>query len=222
MLTARMSDIELLQHLLTHEPECKCCGIGNCEGCKILVLKQEIARLKQGDFSEEEFHNLCHNFDESDADRFAQGCRDYQKLLFGSFAWSNRSLTGAAMVIRKEDQILLQQRRGTIGYGTWSVPGGWVELGEPPAYAACRETFEEVGVIVSDAVLLGVTSYIDRDGPAQGIGTVTIWYEAVSWQGTPEIQEPDKVMDMDWFALNNLPSPLFGHIQIALQQGIIK
>lgn len=32
-------------------------------------LEEEITRLKSGDFTEEEFQNLCHNFDESDKDR---------------------------------------------------------------------------------------------------------------------------------------------------------
>lgn len=182
----------------------------------------EMRRLKTGDFSEEEFQNLCHNFDEADADRFALGCRDYQKLLFGRCAWSNRSLTGTAIVVRDQaGQILLQQRRGILGYGTWSVPGGWVELGEDPRTAAVREAFEEVGVVVSETKLLGATSFADTI-PSQGVvGTVTLWYDAISWHGTPELREPDKSIDLGWFSPQSFPSPLFGHIQIALQQGII-
>lgn len=42
----------------------------------------EIQRLKQGNFTEEEFQNLCHNFSEDDEVRFKQGCIDYQKKLF--------------------------------------------------------------------------------------------------------------------------------------------
>jgi 8-oxo-dGTP diphosphatase len=223
MLTGSMSDDEILHYTLTHEQECKCIGLNRCDGCRISLLKKEIQRLKAGDFSEEEFQNLCHNFDESDADRFALGCRDYQKLLFGRCAWSNRCLTGAAMVIRNPDgSLLLQQRRGMIGYGTWSVPGGWVELNEHPSISAIRETFEEVGLIVTENRLLGVTTFTDISGLAKGIGTVTVWYEALSWQGTPEIREPDKMIDLGWYPLGFLPSPLFGHIQLALQQGLIK
>lgn len=49
----------------------------------ILYLIGEIHRLKEGNFTEEEFQNLCHNFSEEDKCRFKQGCIDYQKKLFG-------------------------------------------------------------------------------------------------------------------------------------------
>ncbi len=42
----------------------------------------EIERLKCGDFTEEEFQNLCHNFTEEDVCRFKKGCEQYQKKLF--------------------------------------------------------------------------------------------------------------------------------------------
>lgn len=45
---------------------------------------EEIARLKAGNFTEEEFQNLCHNFSADDACRFKKGCEEYQKKLFGN------------------------------------------------------------------------------------------------------------------------------------------
>ncbi len=50
---------------------------------RAIELIEEIKRLKRGDFTEEEFQNLCHNFSEEDKDKFRQGCVDYQKKLFG-------------------------------------------------------------------------------------------------------------------------------------------
>lgn len=51
--------------------------------------KHEIARLKRGEFTPEEFQNLCHHRDESPgctrAD-FEIGCREYQEKLFGKTA----------------------------------------------------------------------------------------------------------------------------------------
>lgn len=46
-------------------------------------LLKEITRLKEGNFTEEEFQNLCHNFSADDKCRFKQGCVDYQRKLFG-------------------------------------------------------------------------------------------------------------------------------------------
>jgi hypothetical protein len=49
----------------------------------IEFLKNEIERLKSGNFTEEEFQNLCHNLTTDDAERFCNGCEEYQKKLFG-------------------------------------------------------------------------------------------------------------------------------------------
>ena len=57
---------------------------GVAMGDEVGRLRQEIMRLTRGDFTEEEFQNLCHNFTPEDAERFAEGCRQYQSKLFGS------------------------------------------------------------------------------------------------------------------------------------------
>lgn len=57
--------------------------------CEVLSdASREIARLKRGDFTEEEFQNLCHNFSEQDAKRFKAGCEEYQRKLFGTGIWA--------------------------------------------------------------------------------------------------------------------------------------
>jgi len=43
----------------------------------------EIARLKAGRFTQEEFRTLCHTMSEDDYGRFADGCDYYQRQLFG-------------------------------------------------------------------------------------------------------------------------------------------
>lgn len=47
------------------------------------ALAAEVVRLKKGDFTEQEFQNLCHNFSADDVARFKQGCTEYQRKLFG-------------------------------------------------------------------------------------------------------------------------------------------
>jgi hypothetical protein len=49
----------------------------------IKTQELEIARLKAGQFSEEEFQNLCHTFSDGDKQRFFDGCAEYQRKLFG-------------------------------------------------------------------------------------------------------------------------------------------
>ena len=50
-------------------------------------------------------------------------------------------------------------RRGTdLGYGLWSLPGGFVDRGEVVESAAVREAWEETGLEVSVDALLGLFS----------------------------------------------------------------
>jgi hypothetical protein len=51
-----------------------------------LLLLIENRRLKRGNFTPEEFQNLCHNLSEKDKEKFFQGCAEYQRKLFGEAA----------------------------------------------------------------------------------------------------------------------------------------
>ncbi len=51
---------------------------------EISILREEIARLKRGDFTPEEFQNLCHNMNPNcKREDFESGCLKYQNKLFG-------------------------------------------------------------------------------------------------------------------------------------------
>jgi len=45
--------------------------------------QDELDRLKRGDFTENEFQNLCHQFEDKDVYKFANGCVEYMNKLFG-------------------------------------------------------------------------------------------------------------------------------------------
>ena len=49
-------------------------------------LREELERVKRGDFTPEEFQNLCHNRHEKEGcskEEFFEGCAKYQQALFG-------------------------------------------------------------------------------------------------------------------------------------------
>jgi hypothetical protein len=48
------------------------------------VLCDEVERLRGGDFTPQEFQNLCHNTDiQAGFEAFADGCEAYQQKMFG-------------------------------------------------------------------------------------------------------------------------------------------
>jgi ADP-ribose pyrophosphatase YjhB (NUDIX family) len=60
-------------------------------------------------------------------------------------------------LIVREGRVLLV-RRGTEPFrGYWSLPGGHVEAGEPPAAAVAREVLEETGLVVDVGEAAGVS-----------------------------------------------------------------
>jgi 8-oxo-dGTP pyrophosphatase MutT (NUDIX family) len=63
-------------------------------------------------------------------------------------------ITGvSAAVFDSQGKILLTQRKDN---GTWCMPGGLADVGEPPSAVAVRETLEETGLQVVATRLIGV------------------------------------------------------------------
>ena len=88
---------------------------------------------------------------------------------------------GVGVFILRDGKFLMQQRQGSHGADTWSVPGGHIEYGETPEEAAIREVREETGC--------EITSH---------------------WRcGEPSITEPDKCKEQRWVGFDTLPQPLF-------------
>lgn len=80
------------------------------------------------------------------------------RLVCGDCGWIHyenpRVIVGA--VVRHGDQILFCRRAIRPRYGYWTVPGGFMELGESPEEGAAREVYEEAGASVAINGLLGV------------------------------------------------------------------
>jgi 8-oxo-dGTP pyrophosphatase MutT (NUDIX family) len=58
-----------------------------------------------------------------------------------------------ALVRDAEGRLLLQRRADT---GTWELPGGAIDPGEPPARALVREVWEETGLVVRPRRIVAV------------------------------------------------------------------
>ncbi|MGM7666162.1 NUDIX hydrolase [Microbacterium sp. A93] len=128
-------------------------------------------------------------------------------------------IPAAYVYLRRGDEVLLQQRQNT-GYmdGTWAAgAAGHIELGETAATAACRETREELDVVLSERDLVPLTVMQRTDGTTSPIEQRADWFfTASTWEGTPLVMEPRKCAEIAWFALQSLPDAMPPHERLVL------
>lgn len=109
-------------------------------------------------------------------------------------------------ILNDQCELLLLRRKGAHGANTWCPPGGHLEFGESFEECAKKEAKEESDLDVDDLKLIKVTNDVFRE---EGKHYVTLAMCARSHKGEPKIVEPEKCDEIRWFALNNLPEPLF-------------
>lgn len=98
------------------------------------------------------------------------------------------------LIVRKRDQILLEQRAKPPFKGWYCFPGGHVEYGETVEAAAVRELEEETSIHAELKSILGVYSDPKRDPRGQRITTVFV----ANWlQGEPK--GADDAKTAKWF-----------------------
>jgi len=110
------------------------------------------------------------------------------------------------VIIASKGKVLLMKRAGSVGAGTWAIPGGKVDFKEDPAAAGARETLEETGLTVNELEFVGYTNDIHEK---ENLHFVTFTMLARKIKGAASIQEPTKCSDSGWFNPDDLPSPLF-------------
>lgn len=72
-------------------------------------------------------------------------------------------VVAVGVIVADGPRVLLVQRKNEPGRGSWSIPGGVVELGERLPEAAQREVREETGLEVACGELVAVYDLIQRD-----------------------------------------------------------
>ena len=109
------------------------------------------------------------------------------------------------VMIFKDGKVLMGKRKGSHGNGEYSFTGGHIEFKESFECCAKRETLEEAGIEIDNIKFLCIAN-IDRHESRQDmlLGLTADWES-----GEPRINEDEKIIDWDWYSLDNLPSPIF-------------
>ncbi len=129
----------------------------------------------------------------------------------------NKSVPASYMILKKDGKVLLAQRSNTGYYDGWyALPAGHLESGEVPSITAIRETQEEIGVTVlaNDLQLAHVMYRTAHNATGD---RSDYFFTAEKWLGEITNKEPEKCSDLQWFAINNLPSNTVHYIKDVLE-----
>lgn len=105
----------------------------------------------------------------------------------------------ARAVIVHAGRVLLI--RDTLGDGSWTLPGGGMQGSESAALAACREVYEELGVVLSADVFTELAT--ERTG-YRGIA-YTAHFVAARLDDLPKPIPGIEVLELQWVPLTEVP-----------------
>ena len=123
---------------------------------------------------------------------------------------------GVSLIIRRENTVLLGKRQNAHGADTWSPPGGHLEFMETIEECALREAREETGCEVAN---VQPPVFTEEFYPEQNKHYINLMLTADWVANEPKVLEPEKCLEWQWFAWDELPTPLFLPLQNHINQG---
>ena len=110
----------------------------------------------------------------------------------------------ATLICPKGHKVLLVKRAFQPAKGTWSLPGGFIELGETPEEAAKRELKEETNLNGEVIKLLGHCSHFNSI-----FGDILLLGMTMKIDNWDDLSSGDDASDAQLFNINNFPSLAF-------------
>lgn len=127
-----------------------------------------------------------------------------------TYKYPRPSVTVDAILISKQNSVLLIQRGGEPFKGKWALPGGFINLDESLETACHRELEEETGLRVGELTQFKAYGAVDRDPRGRTISVIFYSFQEV--ESAPVAG--DDAANAQWFPLSRLPELAFDHHQI--------
>ncbi len=112
-------------------------------------------------------------------------------------------MVGVGAVVWRDGMVLLERRGQPPRQGSWSLPGGLVEVGETLEEAVAREVREECSIAVTVGPLLGVFEPIVRDDD----GRIRYHYVVIDYLAfyrAGDIVAGDDAAELQWAPVEQL------------------
>jgi|SRR3989344_1213380 len=118
----------------------------------------------------------------------------------------------------KENVLLAQRSKNARDeQGRWDIGGGGVELGEAIIDTLKKEIKEEYSTDIINQEFLGYRDVFRKNNDKK-THWVTLDFKVLVDRTKAKIGEPHKFDNLEWFTLNNLPTPLHSQLPVFLEK----
>jgi len=127
-----------------------------------------------------------------------------------TYPYPRPAVTVDAILISKQNSVLLIERGREPFKGKWALPGGFIDMEEELETACRRELEEETGLKVGALKQFRAFGGVNRDPRHRTVSVVFYAFtddELLACAG-------DDAAKAQWFPLNHLPELAFDHQQI--------
>lgn len=127
-----------------------------------------------------------------------------------SYPYPRPAVTVDAILISRQNSVLLIERGREPFKGKWALPGGFVDMDEELETACKRELEEETGIRVGEMAQFRAYGGVNRDPRHRTISV--IFYAFAESEFKPSAG--DDAAKASWFPMDVLPELAFDHQQI--------
>lgn len=128
-----------------------------------------------------------------------------------------RPKIGVGVFVIKGKKVLMSIRKDTeLGKGTYSPPGGHMNVFETIEECAHREVLEEAGITIKNLEMLGPINTI-FEGQKQHY--VVFFMRAEYESGQVQALESTTCDQWEWIDINKIPENLFLPVKLFFEQG---
>lgn len=128
-------------------------------------------------------------------------------LFSGYRGYATPLLICRAAVFDEDHQILMVREAAD---GKWTLPGGWVDVGESPAESVEREVREESGYLVRASKLAAVYDKLRHEHPPTPDHAYILFFLCDLLGGEPTTSV--ETSEVGWFSLDRLPELSTGRV----------
>lgn len=127
---------------------------------------------------------------------------DYVEALFaGEVGYATPKIDIRGVVLRGDSLLLVKEKED----GFWSLPGGWVDVGESPSEAVVREIYEESGYYTRALRLLALWDRNKHEHPPLPYHVYKVYFQCELLRGDPDPLKSRETDEVGFFEEDAIP-----------------